>query len=140
MERTRARSHPDVGNVPTFCFPQAGFRVRRHLFKLCIVPKHVGCNLAVTIGKLMFFHVFQLTAFIFHGTVTSGERFTTNLDRVAIKEDVVRGVLLYVQGFVSDPFSRIAFFSQGWVSRCCLMLMTFLIATLAAPCMPRGQK
>ena len=35
LERTSTRSHPDVGKVLTFCSSQAGFRVRRHLYKVC---------------------------------------------------------------------------------------------------------
>ena len=52
--RTSTRSRPDVGNVLTFCFSQAGFHVRRHLYKPCIVSKHVGYSLAVTFCSLMF--------------------------------------------------------------------------------------
>ena len=36
LERTSTRSRPDVGNVLTFCSSQAGFRVRSHLYKVCI--------------------------------------------------------------------------------------------------------
>ena len=40
LERTSTKSRPDVGNVLTFCSSQAGFLVRRHLYKLCIVSKN----------------------------------------------------------------------------------------------------
>ena len=37
LERSSMRSRPDVGDVPSFCSAQAGFRARRHLYKVCIV-------------------------------------------------------------------------------------------------------
>ena len=37
LERSSTRSRPDVGDVLSFCSAQAGFRVRRHLYKVCIV-------------------------------------------------------------------------------------------------------
>ena len=46
----------------------------------------------------------------------SGEKFTVNLDRVAIRDDIVRGVLLCVQDFVRDPvFTQRSFFSETGV-------------------------
>ena len=45
-ERTSTRGRPDVGNVLTFCSSQAGFRVRSHLYKLCIGLHKTGSNLA----------------------------------------------------------------------------------------------
>ena len=45
------------------------------------------------------FQAFQLTAFVIRGPATRGERPITNLDRVAMKDEEVRGVLLGVQGF-----------------------------------------
>ena len=39
LERSSTRSRPDVGDVLSFCFSQAGFRARQHLFKVCIVTK-----------------------------------------------------------------------------------------------------
>ena len=64
-----------------------------------------------------FFQVFQLTALPIRGSVTSGERFTLNFDRVAIREEVVRGVLLCVQDFVRDPvFTQRSFFSETGVA------------------------
>ena len=49
--------------------------------------------------------------------VPSGERFTVNLDQVAITEEVVRGVLLCVQDFVRDPvFTQRSFFSETGVA------------------------
>ena len=45
-----------------------------------------------------------------------GEKFTVTLDRVAIREDIVRGVLLCVQDFVRDPvFTQRSFFSETGV-------------------------
>ena len=37
LERTSNRCRPDVGNVLTFCCSQAGFPVRRHLYKVLSV-------------------------------------------------------------------------------------------------------
>ena len=46
----------------------------------------------------------------------SGEKFTVNLDRVAIREDIVCGVLLCVQDFVRDPvFTQRSSFSKTGV-------------------------
>ena len=44
--------------------------------------------------------VCELTALVTRGPVTRGEKFTINLDRVAIKNEEVRGVPLCVQDFV----------------------------------------
>ena len=37
LERSSTKSRPDVGDVLSFCSGQAGFRARRHLYKVCIV-------------------------------------------------------------------------------------------------------
>ena len=37
LEQSSTRSRPDVGDVLSFCSAQAGFRARRHLYKICIV-------------------------------------------------------------------------------------------------------
>ena len=37
LERSSTRSCPDVGDVLSFCSAQAGFRGRRHLYKVCVV-------------------------------------------------------------------------------------------------------
>ena len=39
LERSSTRSRPDVSYVLSFCSGQAGFRARRHLYKVCIVAK-----------------------------------------------------------------------------------------------------
>ena len=57
LERTSTRSRPDVGNVLSFCSSQAGFRVRSHLYKVCIDFNKAGFNLA---------------AFLVHPCVVSG--------------------------------------------------------------------
>ena len=57
LERTSTRSRSDVGNVLTFCSSQAGFRVRSHLYIVCIGFNKAGFNLA---------------AFLVHSCVTSG--------------------------------------------------------------------
>ena len=62
------------------------------------------------------FQVFQLTALALRGPLPSGEKFTVCLDRVAIPENTVRGVLLCVQDFVRDPaFTQRSFFSEAGV-------------------------
>ena len=64
----------------------------------------------------MSFQVFQLTALALRGPLPSGEKFTVNLDRVTIREDIVRGVLPCVQDFVTDPvFTQRSFFSETGV-------------------------
>ena len=63
------------------------------------------------------FQVFQLTALALRGPLPSGEKFTVKLDRVAIREDIVRSVLLCVQEFVRDPvFAQRSFFSETGVA------------------------
>ena len=117
LERTATRSRPDVGNVLSFCSAQAGFRVRSHLYKVCI-----GSSIVVSIWlQFWFIHVsfqvFQLTALALRGPLPSGDRFSVDLDRVAIREDIVRGVLLCVQDFVRDPvFTQRSFFSGTGVA------------------------
>ena len=63
------------------------------------------------------FQVFQLTALALRCPLPSGEKFTVELDRVAIRKDVVRSVLLCVQEFVRDPvFTQRSFFSETGVA------------------------
>ena len=40
LERSSTRSRPDVGDVLSFFSAQAGFRARRHLYKVCIAANH----------------------------------------------------------------------------------------------------
>ena len=48
LERSSTRSRPDVGDVLSFCSAQAGFRARRHLYKVCIVANQAcGFNPSV---------------------------------------------------------------------------------------------
>ena len=62
------------------------------------------------------FQVFQLTTLALRWPLPSGEKFTVSLDRVAIPENIVRGVLLCVQDFVRDPvFTQRSFFSETGV-------------------------
>ena len=64
----------------------------------------------------MSFQFFQLTALALRGPLPSGENSTVCLDRVAIPENIVRGVLLCVQNFVRDPvFTQRGFFSETGV-------------------------
>ena len=112
LEQTSTRSRPDVGNVLTSCSSQAGFRVRSHLYKVCIGSNRAGFNLAAFWFIRVSFQVFQLTALALLGPLPSGEKFTVKLDRVAIREDIVRGLLLCVQDFIRDPvFTQRSFFS-----------------------------
>ena len=46
LERISTRGRPDVGNVLTFCSSQAGFRVRSHLYKVCLHFHRAGFNWA----------------------------------------------------------------------------------------------
>ena len=39
LELSSTRSHPDIGDVLSFCSSQARFRARHHLFEVCIVTK-----------------------------------------------------------------------------------------------------
>ena len=50
LERSSTRSRPDIGDVLTFCSAQAGFRARRHLYKVCIVS-----NLACSSTRMNYF-------------------------------------------------------------------------------------
>ena len=60
--------------------------------------------------------MFQLTALILRGPVTSGEKFVINLERVMICEDEVRGALLCVQEFArSRHFTQRSFFSDSGI-------------------------
>ena len=58
LERSSTRSRPDVGDVLSFCSAQAGFRARRHLYKLCIVAKQAcgfnPCELSHPFMQLSF--------------------------------------------------------------------------------------
>ena len=42
LERFSTRSRPDVGEVLSFCSAQAGFRARRHLYKVCTVTNQAS--------------------------------------------------------------------------------------------------
>ena len=44
--KSSTRSRPDVGDVLSFCSAQAGYRSRRHLYKICIVTNHT-CGLTL---------------------------------------------------------------------------------------------
>ena len=116
LERSSTRSRPDVGDVLSFCSAQSGFRARRHLYKICVVANQACgftplCYLILLWGSL--FQVFQLTTLVNRGSPTQGEEFTINLDRVVIKKEEVRGVLLCVQDFVRSPhFTQRNFFSE----------------------------
>ena len=60
------------------------------------------------------FQVFQLTTLVIRGPPLHDEKFTISLDRLAIKEEEVRGVLLCVQDFVrSRHFTQRSLFSES---------------------------
>ena len=58
--------------------------------------------------------MFQVTVLVMRGPASRGEKFIVSLDRVAIKEQDLRGVLLCVQDFVRSPhFTQRSFFSDS---------------------------
>ena len=58
LERSSTRSRPDVSDVLSFSSGQAGFRARRHLYKVCIVAKQAygssACELSHPFMQLCF--------------------------------------------------------------------------------------
>ena len=78
---------------------------------------HVVSNFHVLFSMVLdtvMFQAFHLRALMIRGSATRGQRFIINLDRVAIKEEQVRGVLLCVQDFVRGPqFTQRNFFSES---------------------------
>ena len=58
LEWSSTRSRPDVGDVLSFCSGHAGFRARRHLYKVCIVAKQAcgssPCELSHLFMQLCF--------------------------------------------------------------------------------------
>ena len=57
--------------------------------------------------------MFQLTTLVIRGSPTQGEEFAISLDRVTIKREELRGVLLCVQDFVRSPhFTQRNLFSE----------------------------
>ena len=76
----------------------------------CSDPHELSCPLF----ELLLFQVFQLTTLVIRGPPTRSEKFTISLDRVAIREEEVRGVLLCVQDFVRSPhFTERGFCSES---------------------------
>ena len=53
LDRASMRSRSEVENVLTFCSSQAGFRVRRHLYKVYIVSIHVGFSFNVAFDSIV---------------------------------------------------------------------------------------
>ena len=118
LERSSTRSCPYVGDVLSFCSAQAGFRARQHCIKYVSYPiMRVVFHFDVLfpfVQETVMFRVFQLTAVLIRGPATCGERFIHKIDRVAIKEEEVRGVLLCEQDFVSSPhFTQRSFLSES---------------------------
>ena len=81
-----------------------------------------GCNFEF---NHVSFQVFQLTALAIRGLVTSGGKFTVSLDRVAIREEVVPGVLVCVQDFVRDP----VFTQRSFSLETCVAMLSEAAAT-----------
>ena len=116
LERSSTRNRPDIPDLLSFRSTQAGFRGHQYLYKVCIVFSHACCftvSLVVcSAHKLMLFQVFQLTALVMRGPATPIHICFVSYDRVAIREEEVRGVLLCVQDFVrSSHFTQRSFFS-----------------------------
>ena len=62
----------------------------------------------------MLFQVFQLTTPVIRGPANRGKKFIVSLDRVAIKNYEVRGVLLIMQDFFRSPhITQRSFFSDS---------------------------
>ena len=62
----------------------------------------------------LLFQVFQLTTLAIRGPAADGEKLIISLDRVAIKKEEVRGVLLCMQDSVRSPhFTQRSFFSES---------------------------
>ena len=113
LERTSTRSRPEVGIVLTFCSSQAGFRERRHLYKVCIVSRNGGFNLAATSSSFMFLSGFSINTTCHSWSRKIWREVYGQLGSVAIRENVMRGVLLCVQDFVRDPvFTQRSIFSE----------------------------
>ena len=115
LERSSTRSRPDVGDVLSLCPSQAGFRARQHLLKAFIMTGMVKRFDQFSRKKvILFFQVFQLTALIIRGPVTSGERLIISVERVMICEGEVRGALFCVEDFVRSPhFTQRTIFSDS---------------------------
>ena len=105
-ERSATMSPPDVADVLSFCSAQAGFRARRQLDEVCIVSNQ-RCffdfyALFCLPHEIPMFQVLQFFTFVIRSPATCGENYFVSLDRIAIKEEEVRGVLLCVQDFVQS--------------------------------------
>ena len=57
--------------------------------------------------EVLLFQVLQLTTLVIRGPATQVEKIIITLDRVTIKEEEVRGVLLCVQDSVRSPFGEV---------------------------------
>ena len=53
LEPSSTRSRPDVGDVLSFCSGQAGFRARRHLYKV-----YIGASKACGLNPFVLSHPF----------------------------------------------------------------------------------
>ena len=75
LERSSTGSRHDVSNVLTFCSLAAGFRTRRYHFKTNIVKFDVRYFFIMFLGIFRnLLQVFELTAHVFRGLMTSGEK------------------------------------------------------------------
>ena len=60
LERSSTRSRPDVRDVLFFCSGQAGFRARRHLYKVCIAARQVCDFSPCKLSQHFFVHLYVL--------------------------------------------------------------------------------
>ena len=118
LEWSSTRSRPDVGDILSFCSALVGFRAHQHVYKVCSVSNQTFCSelheLSRQPHELLLFQVFPLTILVIRGPASRGEKFIVSFDRVAIKKEDVRGVLLCLQVFVRSPHStQRSFFSES---------------------------
>ena len=118
LERSSTRNRPDLGDVLSFCFAQAGFCAPQQLHKVCIVSNQTCCfhfyELSRPPQELLPFQMFQLTTLVIRSPATHGEKFIVGLDCVPIKKEEVRSVLGCVQDFVRCPHcAQRNFFSES---------------------------
>ena len=112
LERISTRSRPDVGNVLTFCSSQAGFRVRRHLYKVCIVSKN-----AVSI----LLQLLALSCFVSGVSINSTcHTWTSNIWREVYCE-------LGLCGYQGGSSARCLAVSSGFCERSCFQPAQLLL-------------
>ena len=107
LERSSTRSHPDVGDVLTFCSAQAALRAHQHLFKVCIVSNQTCCSNSPELSrhphKLLLFQVFQLTTLVTRGFATHGEKFNVRFESCRHQRRRSACCPALCAGFCSEP-------------------------------------